>query len=78
MVFGSPKNFHTKELTFGITPLGSSYSAPPGYTATRRIITQDPRDEVTIAVKTELRLGAEEYSATLFTEAASHGFFNRT
>ena len=38
----------------------------------------DPRDVVTIAGKTELRLGAEEYLATLLTEAASRGFFNRT
>ena len=41
---------------------------------TQRIITQDPRDDVTIAVITELRLGTEEYSATLFTEAVSHVF----
>ena len=75
MVFGSPKIVIP---TFGLTPLGSSYSAPPGYTATRRIITQDPRDVVTIAGKTELLLSAEEYSATLLTEEASHDFFNRT
>ena len=76
MVFGSPKSCLTKELTFGITPLGSSYLAPPGYTVTRSTITQDPCDEDTIAVKTDLRLGTEEYSATLFTEAASHSFFS--
>ena len=38
----------------------------------------DPRDVVTIAGKTELRFGAEEYSATLVTKAVSRGFFNRT
>ena len=37
-----------------------------------------PRDVVTITGKTELHLGAEEYSATLAKEAASHNFFNRT
>ena len=42
---------------------------------TRCITTQDPRDEVTNAAKTVLRLGAEEYSATFIAEAASHGFF---
>ena len=37
-----------------------------------------PRAAATITGKTEPHLGAEEYSATLATEAASRGFFNRT
>ena len=37
-----------------------------------------PRDAAMITGKTKPHLGAEEYSATLVTEAASHDFFNRT
>ena len=79
VVFGSPDNFRSEELTFDIAPFRSGYHALLGRTAFARfnavphyaylkLKMHGPRGIIIVSGNTECSLRAEEYVATLAAE----------
>ena len=82
VVFGSPDNYRTKELTFEIVPFRSDYQALLGRTAFARfnavphyayckLKMPGPRGVITVKGKADLSFGSNKYTAALTTEAMS-------
>ena len=82
VVFGSPDNFRSGELIFGIVPFRSGYHALLGRTAFARfnavphyaylkLKMLGPREVITVNGNTERSLRTEEHTATLAAEAQS-------
>ena len=80
VVFGSPDNFRSKELFFGIAPFGSGYHALLGRTTFAcfnavlhyvylKLKMPSPRGVITISGNTERSLHTEEYVAALAAES---------
>ena len=79
VVFGSPDNFRSEELTFGIAPFRSGYHTLLGRTAFARfnavphyaylkLKMPGPHDIITVSGNIEHSLRAEEYAAALAAE----------
>ena len=79
VVFGSPDNFRSEELTFDIAPFRSGYQALPGRTAFARfnaiphyaslkLKMPSPRGTITVSGNIERYLRAEERAAPLTVE----------
>ena len=79
VVFGSPDNFISEELTFDIAPFQSGYHALLGRTAFAcfnavlhyaylKLKMPGPHGVITVSVNTERSLHAKEYVAALAAE----------
>ena len=83
VVFGSPDNYRTKELTFEIVPFRSDYQALLGratfarfnavpHYAYRKLKTPSPCGVITVKSKADLSSGSNKHTAALTAEAVSN------